>query len=74
MCICKKPVAVPCHVRADIGFVLDVSGSIGETEFKKGKELMEVMADSFGAFSKSGTRVGVVTFSGGAEVSLIYVL
>lgn len=51
----------PCDNIADIGFVVDSSGSLRRS-FGKEKDFVKILADGFG-ISVDGSRAGIVTFS-----------
>ena len=51
----------PCDNIADIGFVVDSSGSLRRS-FGKEKDFVKILADGFG-ISRDGSRAGIVTFS-----------
>lgn len=52
----------PCDNIADIGFVVDSSGSLRRS-FGKEKDFVKILADGFGISSGDGSRAGIVTFS-----------
>lgn len=57
----------PCDSIADIGFVIDSSGSL-RRNYGKEKAFVKTLSDSFG-ISADGSRAGIVTFSYNAELS-----
>ena len=57
----------PCDNVADIGFIVDSSGSL-RREYQKEKEFVKALADIFD-ISSDGSRAGIVTFSYDAELS-----
>ena len=61
-----SPPGLPkCRTRADIGFILDSSGSLRH-EYHKEKEFLKNIAKVFGV-SEFGSRASVITFSYFAE-------
>ena len=57
-----------CENVANIGFIMDSSGSL-RRDYGKEKEFVKELAQSF-EISAAGSRAGVVTFSYNAEVSI----
>lgn len=57
-----------CRNVANIGFVVDSSGSL-RRDYSKEKEFVKAIAESF-EISEAGSRAGVVTFSYSAELSI----
>ena len=59
------PLAVGCKAKADVGFIIDGSGSIeasGKGNFKKVLDFVKDLTRSFDV-SKEGTHVGIVLYS-----------
>ncbi len=63
-----KELKVKCQARADVGFVVDSSGSL-ENEYHKEKSFVKKLAYRFG-LSANGSHAGVVRFSHKAEVKV----
>ena len=57
-----------CTSIADVGFLLDSSGSL-RSDYQKEKQFLKAIASTFGISSK-GSRAGVVAFSSDAELSI----
>ena len=57
-----------CNAVADVGFVLDSSGSLKD-EYHKEKLFIKVIARAFG-MSFHGSRAAVITFSSDVEHSI----
>ena len=57
-----------CKSSMDIGFIVDSSGSL-RTEFHKEKKFVNLFTESVG-FGLSTSRVGVITFSSDAMISI----
>ena len=57
-----------CQVAADVGFVLDSSGSLS-SHYQKEKDFVKELASKFGIDTQD-SRVGVVTFSTDAVLSI----
>lgn len=69
MSIVCNCVSVPrCKTRLDVGFIVDASGSL-RLEYHKEKAFIKELVDSLGV-GLSSTRVGVVTFSHIADLSI----
>lgn len=71
--LCFQPhellVVVPkCRYRADIGFIMDASNSIGRLDFQKQKDFVNSIAAAF-TFGPQQTAAGVITYSD--EASLV---
>jgi len=71
--LCFQPhellVVVPeCRYRADIGFIMDASNSIGLIDYQKQKKFVNAMAAAF-TFGPQQTAAGVITYSD--EASLV---
>ena len=60
-------VVPPCYNIADIGFVVDSSGSL-RRDFGKEKQFVKALADVIG-IAPDGNRAGIVTFSYFAELT-----
>ena len=56
-----------CHEAAFIGFILDKSGSIGERDFKKGKQFIKNIASTFRTGPRNSS-FALITFSDAARV------
>lgn len=70
--LCFQPhellVVVPkCRYRADIGFIMDASNSIGQQDFQKQKDFVNAMAAAF-TFGSRQTAAGVITYSDQASL------
>ena len=61
LCVCFFSTVPPCDNIADIGFVVDSSGSLRRS-FGKEKDFVKTLAEGFG-ISRDGSRAGIVTFS-----------
>ena len=61
-------VVEPCINAAEIGFIVDSSGSL-RRDYNKEKEFVKILADSIG-IEEGGSRAGIVTFSYDAELSV----
>ena len=59
---------VKCKNVANVGFIVDSSGSL-RRDYKKEKEFVKELARSFD-ISEAGSRAGVITFSYHAELSI----
>ncbi len=57
---------VRCKARADVGFIVDSSGSL-KSEYGKEKQFVKLLAQKFGLSAK-GSHAGVVLFSDTADV------
>ncbi|XP_065653360.1 collagen alpha-6(VI) chain-like isoform X2 [Hydra vulgaris] len=57
-----------CEAIVDVAFILDSSGSL-KTEYQKEKNFLKTLAAMFG-ISPNGSRVGVITFSFYAQLSI----
>ncbi|XP_047125173.1 collagen alpha-6(VI) chain isoform X3 [Hydra vulgaris] len=57
-----------CEAIVDVAFILDSSGSL-KTEYQKEKNFLKTLAAMFG-ISPNGSRVGVITFSFHAQLSI----
>lgn len=66
-CTCCVTV-VKCKNVANIGFIVDSSGSL-RRDYNKEKEFVKELAKSF-EISEAGSRAGVITFSYNAELSI----
>ena len=64
----KSPVKSSCQVVADVGFILDSSGSLRK-DYGKEKQILKAVAATFG-ISSNKSRAGVVTFSYFSELSI----
>jgi len=62
-------VAAPsCKAKADVGFILDSSGSL-KADYQKEKDFLKTLAGAFG-ISEDGSRASVITFSYYSELSI----
>ncbi len=61
---------VKCQARADVGFIVDSSGSL-ESEYDKEKSFVKALAGRFG-LSKGASHAGVVVFSDKVELSVTF--
>ncbi|XP_048579839.1 uncharacterized protein LOC5504566 isoform X2 [Nematostella vectensis] len=72
---CKTPpcdVVSKCSYKADLGFIMDASSSIGPEDFKKEREFVKELASSF-TFRNGGTQgtlAGVITYSDYATLQI----
>ena len=64
----KIPAKSSCELVADVGFILDSSGSMSR-DYGKEKQILKKVAALFG-ISSSKSRAGVVTFSYFSELSI----
>lgn len=60
-----------CDVPVDVAFVMDSSASIGNTDYKKEKDLVKLLAKSFD-ISPSHSRVAIVLNSGSAFLGVSF--
>ena len=58
-----------CESTADLGFILDSSASLKD-DFDREKEFVKALVGAVGVGGKQGSRVGVVTFSHEAKLSI----
>jgi Mg-chelatase subunit ChlD len=65
---CKEAKKPNCKSKADVGFLLDSSGSL-KADYQREKDFMKTLTKSFG-ISKHGSRASVITFSGKADLSI----
>ena len=66
--LAEEPPKPPCGTIADIGFILDSSGSLKD-DYQNEKDFLKSLAATFGV-SKDGSRAGIVTFSYYAKLSI----
>lgn len=66
--LAKRQSAPNCQTVADVGFILDSSGSLRK-DYTKEKNFLKAVATKFGV-SSMGTRIGVLTFSYFSELSI----
>ncbi|CAH3124523.1 unnamed protein product [Pocillopora meandrina] len=57
----------PCSTPVDLAFIIDSSGSIGRTNYKKQKNFVKEVAKTFG-LSPNGSRAAMVLYSNSASV------
>ena len=57
-----------CKVPIDLGFLIDASGSIGVSGFKKIRDFVKRIIDAF-EISEAGTHVAAIWYSDDAEVA-----
>lgn len=63
-------VIVPkCRYRADLGFVMDASNSIGEVDFQKERDFVHSLASAF-TFGRNETAAAVITYSDIATLNI----
>ncbi len=62
--------AVKCQARADVGFIVDASGSL-KHEFHKEKSFVKTLANRFG-LGERASHAGIVLFSNFAEISVTF--
>ena len=60
-----------CSESADVAFVVDTSGSIGEENFKKEKEFVKAVASSFDTVS-TDFQLGLITYSTDAQLQVSF--
>ena len=57
----------PCSTPVDLAFIIDSSGSIGSSNYRKQKNFVKEVAKSFG-LSPNGSRAAMVLYSNSASV------
>ncbi|XP_067043371.1 uncharacterized protein [Acropora muricata] len=58
----ENPCPIPCTKALDIGIILDGSGSVGSSNFRKAKAFVEELIEHF-AVSPQATHFGAITYS-----------
>ncbi|XP_068676816.1 uncharacterized protein [Montipora foliosa] len=56
--------------KVDFGVIMDESGSIRVPDFRRQKEFVAALAKSFNNFGPNGVRMGLITFSSGANIDI----
>ncbi|XP_031574613.1 uncharacterized protein LOC116308348 isoform X2 [Actinia tenebrosa] len=65
----SKSIYISC-CKAEVGIMLDESGSVIDEDFKREKDFVNAMANGFGNYGPDGIQMGVITFSTGAAVDI----
>lgn len=71
LCTCFSFSVVSCKVVADLAFLVDSSGSIGRTNWKRMKRFLENLVGAFN-IEPNGVRIAVVSYSTKAKLMFTF--